>query len=453
MKKAALMGVILLLAGVITFTLLRHRPSSNVQLVKFNGVEYVTNITKGYLDWQSAIDFTNKINAIPVREKDILYCLPSHAEESALIIQTKELTDKILNVRVDSLGAYIDEHLATLNVNGSEQLVAHWLSTATKEDFLHLQSVFVSDSLSKKTIEQLKGIGKYASGIGLIVDSQSSNVYELQEVIKPSWMWLSEVTVTPEMANQWDRMDRLESLILTEVKMDQVGFEHLKNLKSLYIESPDSITFSQLGQLPKGLSTLQISNSDIRDLDFLKDKSQLKEITFNHCTLLKDIRSLEKLPHITSVALANCDSIADLTPLLGLKKLDWFAPPKNISEQQLATVIHTSPNIQSLVLMDCKQIKSLHLLKDAHKLSCLTMISTPMEADSLLRFKNLKYLAYGAGNSNDSLSIAKLRKEMPNTLVVAAEPFCMGTGWLIVFFVLLVILTLLVVKLKNSISA
>jgi hypothetical protein len=453
MKKAGLIGVILLLTGVITFTLLRHRPSANVQLVKFNGVENVTNITKGYLDWQSDIDPSNKMNAVPVGKKDILYCLPTHAEEAALIIQNKELSDKILNVRTDSLGVYVDEHLATLNVNENEHLVSNWLNAATKEDIRYLQSVFVSDSLSDKTIQQLKEIRKYASGIGLIIDSESCNLSELQEVLKPSWMWLSEVMVSPDVANQWSKMDELESLILTEVKMDQLKLEDLKNLKALYIDSPDSITFSQLSELPKGLSTLQISNADIVNLDFLKDKSQLKEITFNHCALLKDIGSVGKLPHLTSVVLANCDSIADLTPLLGLTDLVWFTPPTSISEQQLSSVIHTSPNIQSLVLMDCKQIKSLHLLKDAHLLSCLTMISTPMEADSLLGFKNLKYLAYGAGNSNDSLSIAKLRKEMPNTLVVAAEPFCMGTGWLIVFFVLLIALTLLVVKLKNKIIA
>lgn len=451
MKKAGLIVSIILLTGVITFTLLRHRPSGNVHLVKFKGVENVTNITKGYFDWLSSINYADQINAIPAQEQDILYCLPSQGEDAVLIIQHKKQSDQPLNVRFDSLGVYVDNHLGTLF--WGSPAASHWLGTSTKEDLRSLQSVFIADSLSGSDIRPLEKIATFNSDIGLIIDSESGHLEELLQVLKPSWMWLSDLTIRAEAATRLNQMDHLHSLILTEVKMDQVSLDGLKNLKSLHIDSPDSVTFSQLSQWSGNLTSLHISNAEIRDLDFLPEKTQLKEITFNNCPLLKDIRALGKLPQLKTVSLANCDSIPDLTPLMELKNLRWFAPSKNINEQQLASILHSSPNLQSLVLVDCQQIKSLHQIRDSHKLSFLTLISTPLPPDSLIRFKNLKYLAYGVDHSKDSLSLARLQKEMPNTLVTAAEPFCMGTGWLIVFFGMLIALALVGVHVKHRFSA
>lgn len=453
MKKAGLIVSIILLTGVITFTLLTHRTSSNVQLVKFKGIENVANLSKGHLDWMSTTESTKEINAIPAQENDLIYGLSSGNDEGFFVIQIKKQTDKVLNVRMDTLGAYIDERLATLVLDDNESAVSKWLSRCTKDDIRHLQSVFISDSLTENNFQELRKIGKYNSGIGLIIETPSNYAYELQDELKPSWLWLSDLNMSSKGVEYLNKLDHLEYLILTDVRLEKVTFDGLKKLKMLYIDNPDSITFTQLNELPKGLTTLQISNSDIMDLGFLNGNTRLKELTFNHCPLLRDISSLEKFPHVNALSLAKCDSILDLKPINGLKELKWFAPPKNITGQQLNSIIKTSPNIQSLVLMDCQNIKSLNLLKDAHKLSYLALISTPIAPDSLIQFKDLHYLTYEADNSNDSLSIARLQKAMPNTLITAAEPFCMGTGWLIVFFALLILLTLLAVKVRNRISA
>lgn len=447
------MGIILLLSGVIAYFLLLPKSSDNVQLVKFKGMESVTNLTKGDFDWLSSIKDADKVNAIPAQQNDLIYGMASENTEAAFILQLRQGNDKILNIRFDSLGAYVDDKLVTLVVNQNEKAVSRWLNTSTKEDFRQLQSVMILDSLSENTFQQLKEIGKSTSGIGLMIDSDSGYLYKLQEELKPSWLWLDNVTINPETVNLWNKLDNLKYLTLIEVKMDQVKFDELKNLKTLHIDSPDSLTLSHLSHLPKGLSNLQISNSDMRDLNFLDGSAQLDEIIVNHCDWLRDISSLKKFSHLKTLSLADCDSIADLSPLLKLKNLTWFAPPKNISEQQLAAILNNSPAIESLVLVDCDHLKSLDMLKDSRKLSCLVLNATPMAADSLVRFKNLKYLAYGEGNSNDSLAIVRLQKEMPNTLVTASEPFCLSTGWLIVFFVLLMLFTLVAVKLKNKVSA
>lgn len=457
MKKAGLIASIILLTGVIAFYLLSRKSSDNVQLVKFKGVGYITNLTKGHFDWVSSIDYADdyadKVNAVPAQKNDFLYCLSEENSQVALFIQNRKQTDKIANLRFDSLGVYVDGQLATLNINQNEEEVSNWLRTSGKEEIRNLQSVYISDSLSENTIEELKKIGKSTSDIGLIMDFDGSYLYELQEALNPSWLWLSSVEIMPDGASDWNITDNLESLTLTDTKMGQIKFEDFKKLKMLHIDDLDSTMLPQLGQLPKSLSSLQISNSGIRDLDFLGNSLQLKEVVINHCPLLKDISSLEKFSHLTTLSLADCDSIADLKPLSGLKELTWFAPPKNISEQQLASVFNSSPNIESLVLVDCQQIKSLHRLKDFQKLSFLTLISTSLAPDSLARFKNLKYLAYGNNASSDSLSIASLQRELPNTLVTAAEPFCMGTGWLILFFGLILAAAVVAVKVKNKVSA
>lgn len=453
MKKAGLIGIIILLIGVIVFFLLLPKSSDNIQLVRFKGAENVTNLTKGHFDWLSSVKQAGKVNAVPARLNDLIYCVSPDETEVALIIQNRQQRGEILNVRFDSLGAYLNDHLATLVVNQNDKAVSHWVSTSTKEDLQQLQSVLINDSLSENTFQELKKLGKSASGIGLMIDSDTSYFYKLQEALNPSWLWLSNMTVGPEVANLWNKSDHLDNLTLSEVNMNQISLESLKNLKTLHIDDPDSISQSQLSHLPKGLLSLQISNSDLRDLNFLRGHSKLDEIIINHCALLSDISSLAGLVHLKTLSLANCDSISDLNPIMELKELTWFAPPQNITEQQLAAILNNSPNMESLVLEGCYNIKNLDVLKNSRRLSCFTLISTPVAADSLARFKNLKYLAYGKGDSKDSLSIAQLQKEMPNTLVTAAEPFCLSSGWLIVFFALLILFTLVAVKVKNKVSA
>lgn len=453
MKKAGLIVSIILLTGVITFTLLRHRSSSNVQLVKFKGIENITNISKGHLEWMSINHYGNRMNAIPAQQNDFIYGLSSQDDEGFFVIQNKEQTDKVLNVRFDSLGAYLDEHLVTLFFHENERAVTQWLSQSTQEDFRHLQSVYISDGLTENNFQKLKEMGKYTSGIGLIMDTESQYTEALLQALKPSWLWFGSVKISAEGQESMKKIKDLESLILIDANIRGLTFGGFKKLNMLHIVDPDTIIPLQFTDLPKTLTALQISEAAIRDVNFLKDNTQLMELAFNNCSLLRDISALENFPRLQALSFASCDSIPDLTPLNSLKNLKWFAPPRNISEQQLASIINASPNLQTLVLVDCQQVKSLHLIENAHKLSYLALISTPLIADSLVRFKNLKYLAYGAGHSNDSISIARLQKEMPNTLVTAAEPFCLSTAWLIVFFVMLMALVLTGIKLKNRIRA
>lgn len=459
MKKAGLIGIILLLAGVITFYLLLHKPSVHENLVKFKGQVAVTNFSKGYLDWASGSGFTDTISALPAQKNDLIaFFPPDEDEDYFLMIQNKKPEDKVLNVRMDSLGLYLDGKLVSLVLNENENAFLKWINNSKKEDILHLQSVILSDSLSDTVLKGIEKIGQTSKGIGLFLNQNSDRGFEALKYLNPTWLWLN-TELDSLMSDQLYKNKNLESLILSEGSNHQINLSRLSRLKSLQFIEPDSADLIQLGQLPKNVTSLQVISSNLKDLSFIQNNLHLEELKINHCNSLKDISSLNKLPHLKVLSLVGCDTIADLGPLSGLKELTWLGLPASITEIELASIVNNSPDIETLILLNSRHLKSLDKLKNLNKLSYLAILDTDIVPDSLFRFQQLKYLAYGH-NSNDSIQSARdsvnviaLKKAMPHTLVTAAEPFCLSTGWLIVFFALLILFTFIAVKIKNKVSA
>jgi len=453
MKKAGLMGIIILLTAIIAFYLLWSKPSNSIQLVKFQGVENAANLSKGYFDWMTSVDSTQKMNAIPAQENDLIYFISGKEDnnDKAFIMRNLHPTNQILHIRFDSLGTYLDDKLVGFSIEKDNHAVDQWLSKSSNVDLKNLQLVGVSDSLTENNFQQLEKIGKANSSLGMIMDTDDPSLARVQEILNPSWLWLTDGKVTSEMFSQWNKTDHLECLVLISAEMREARWDGMKKLKNLYIEDTDSATDAQLGQLPKWLTSLQISNSGIHNLNFLEGHTQLKELSLNFCNELTNISALARLPHLTALSLANCDSL-DLEPLLGLKELKWFSPPASITEQQLGSIVHNNPDLETLALVDCSNIKSLDRIKSQHKLAYMALVSTRVVPDSLYRFKELKYLAYRPQDKKDTTHMADLQKQLPNTLVTTAEPFCMGSAWLIVFIGLIILISLIAIRVKSNFS-
>jgi hypothetical protein len=449
MKKAGLMGLIILLTGIIACTMLVGKSSDTISLLKFKGVGYILNFSKGNFS-VSSHSVKDDVVAVPACKNDILYCLPLDSKKGdALILRVKQLNDETASIAFDSIGCRINDRLVFLNLSSASA----WLKSATRQDIEYLQLVGVSDSLSEDITQELKRKANWLpSDVGLLIDSKTNYLDELQGLLKPSWIWIGNTNLTSNQINKWNEIHPVEFMVLGE-SLGEINFKDFKKLDRLLLVELDSVSITRLDQLPQDISSLHVNKSRISNLDFIKSYAKVKELTFIDCASLRDIGSLNRLPHLKILSLADCDSIPDLSPVAELKELTWFAPPKNISEQQLASIVKNAPNLESLELINCHHIRSLHMLKDLHQLAYLRVQGTPVAEDSLFSFQHLKYLAYGSKESDDSTSVVKLQTKLPHTTVMASEPFCLSTGWLIVFFVLLILFTAIAVSIKNKVKA
>jgi hypothetical protein len=295
----------------------------------------------------------------------------------------------------------------------------------------------IADSLTENCLPGIKRIAESGTHPGMLISKDQKITPELIRLIKPVWIYTGDDGSDSIAINAIYETKNLELLALEKVKINFVRLSGLPKLKSLILSGPDSVTISQLDRLPDRISSLQIIDSKLKDLYFLKPSSKLKEFNLISSDL-QNIESLRNCEGLEVLSLIDCDSVPDLNPLSALHHLKWLAPPWNINDQDLETIVRNSPEIETLVLYDCKYLKSLAPLKRLPKLSNLSLLGTTIEPDSLVQFQKLKYLCFHSDQDTDSLNVIKLQSKMPGTLVVPAEPFCMGSGWILVFFLLLI---------------
>lgn len=430
MKKFILIAVIIFLAGVIATYLFFGESESTVRLIKLKATSGCYNLTKNYCIFSSGIT-VDSITATPATERDLI-----SFESDEFIYQVKKEDGDFLNFRSDSMKVFLNDKLISVVIekgNGSYD----WLKTCTKEEVKNLRSIFIADSIPDDCMPGIKRFAEYTSNLGLYVDNRQKNLPELIKLLDPIWIFPGENCTESGSLNAIYESKNLEMIALSAEDIDMSRLSELPKLRSVMVFKLDSSSILKFEQLPENVTSLEIFDSEIGTLNFLEGCTKLRELNLISCPV-QNIQALKNLTELQVLSLIGCDSIADLSPLSTLNKLKWLTPPWNINEKDLEPIVRNSPDIETLNLCGCKYLKSLTALRQLKRLSNLSIVDTPIESDSLVQFQKLKFLSFDSGQDTDSLNIIKLRTKMPNTLVIPAEPFCMGSGWLIVFFVLVI---------------
>ncbi len=430
MKKLILVSVIVFLVGLIAFYLYFNMPEPTVRLIRIKGPSGCYNFTKNYSSFSLGIS-VDSITATPAEENDLI-----SIESEEFFYQVRKEDGEYLNFRNDSMKTYLNDKLISIIIdrsNGSYD----WLRTCTREEVKNLRSIFITDSIPDNCMPGIKRIAESTSNLGLYIQKSLKNRSELVVLFNPIWIFPEEIGQDTDFINAIFKSSHLEMLYISANELDMSRLSKLPKLKSLMVNDLDSSSIYKFEQLPENISSLEIFESDIVNLNFLEGCTKIRELNITS-SRLQNIQALSNLPDLEVLSLINCDSIADLRPLSKLHHLKWITPPWNIDEIDLENIVKNSPNIETLVLNGCKHLKSLAPLKQLTRLTNLSIISTPIEADSLVQFQKLKYLSFHTGLETDSLNLIKLKSMMSGTLVIPAEPFCMGSGWLLEFFLLLI---------------
>jgi hypothetical protein len=431
MKKYGLILVIILLAGIIATYLFLNEPRTNVHLIKIKGISDVCNYTKNYLGF-SLESNDDSITATPATENDMIMLSDN------LIYQFRERDGEYLKFRQDSIQVFLNDTLFSVMIENGKSS-ATWLKTFTLDNVRHLRFIQLVDSIPDDYMPDIKRLSESALEATFIVLANQNNFLEVLKTAKHIWLFADDSISDLTTKNAIYDCKNIELMSIRGDNLDVSRLSGLPRLKTLMISDLDSAAVKKLSKLPDQISSLEIFGSDAEDLNFLESNGHLKELNLISCNSLNNIASLKSLKKLKILSLLDCDSIADLSPLFSLNNLIWLAPPWNIQENDLRSIVENSPDLESLVLWQCKYLNSLNSLKQLDRLAYLSMVKTPVLPDSLIKFQNLKYLAYHFDKKTDSLSIKQLERQMPNTLVIPAEPFCMGTGWLLLFFAFLMV--------------
>jgi hypothetical protein len=116
--------------------------------------------------------------------------------------------------------------------------------------------------------------------------------------------------------------------------------------------------------------------------------------------------------------------------LPGVKELMVF---KNDHLQAfIDNISQKKPDCVALDMFATDQKIDLSPLLTLKKLETLTLIDADsIAADPLKEMKQLKLLSYSTDSTNMDSTISVLKAALPNTVVVANDGLCLGSGWLI----------------------
>lgn len=94
-------------------------------------------------------------------------------------------------------------------------------------------------------------------------------------------------------------------------------------------------------------------------------------------------------------------------------------------------MVRQKPDCESLEIFADSKPLDLTPLQSLKKLEALTLIDADsISIEPLLQMKQLKLISYSTDSTNMDSTIAVLQAALPNTVVVANDGLCLGSGWL-----------------------
>ncbi len=407
--------------------------SSNIVRVEGAGLS-AGNLSLGYVRWWTTPAEGNA-GALPVRDGDLMH----------LAVQGKDAdkTEKFiapwrpedggkLSFKMDGPCLVLGERVVSLILE-KDAAGWDWLAKASKEELAALRFVTINDAIPEGRYGLFEKLAQVNPHVGL--DVYSSAILARVPSLDPRWLMMGLKKIAQADLDAVVKRKAIETLLLNmeNTDLNLQGLTSLPNLRHLMLAKCESAK-TAMPDLPR-LESLTILDSNLQDLTFLKPLTGLKELNFTLATVIS-LRGIEALPQLEELGI-HCKDKAplDCAPLDSLKRLRWVAFGPCVSPDQFARVVQTHPDLQVVEVLKCEGIKSLAPLTSLRDLKALVFLPMPAEKDnevSIEPFKQMKELRLLVLSKEVFKErpgdVAELRGELPGCVIAEGEPFCLGSG-------------------------
>ncbi|MGD1001297.1 MAG: hypothetical protein ABSA67_11445 [Candidatus Brocadiia bacterium] len=391
------------------------------------------NFSLGYMRWLTAPADGNP-GALLVRDGDLLYVKleGKDADKEDFIVPWRLDDGAKLSLKMEGPCLILGERVVSL-VLGKDAAGWDWLAKASKGDLAALQFVKVDGAIPDDRYGLFEKLAQVNPHVGLAVPG--SAVLARVPSLDPRFLMLEDGPVAQADLDALAKRNAIETLQLSleNADLNLQGLAALPKLRRLMLEKHESAK-TALPDLPR-LESLTFYDSTLQDLTPLKPLTGLKELNITLGTTIS-LKGIEALPQLQEVGVNCKDKKAlDCAPLDGLKRLRWLALGPCVSADEFVRVVQTHPDLQVVEVLGCEGIKSLAPLASLHELKALVFLPTPAEKDnevSIEPFKQMKQLRLlvlsEEAFKEKPGDLAELRAELPGCVIAEGEPFCLGSG-------------------------
>jgi hypothetical protein len=309
-----------------------------------------------------------------------------------------------------------------------------WLGHATPDEKQSLRTVAVGDSLEPMHRRLLEDLAAHNPTLHLYAE-RAEVLPPLLSMFDPSGLFWERGDILGEHREALAGEQALESLMISGNEVSDLSFlAQLPDLEHLFIADWDPTDAGPLPDSLPDLKSLILAEAEFADLAALGVQPELEELIIYDCHGSEesgelDISRISDLPDLRLVAFRACE-VQDLSPLVGLPRLEWLGLPQNLNQTQLEEVVGALPRLVFLELLDSDEVVDLSPLNRMEALKGL-LIGSGAPPEPLFEMDHLQYLAVMAEGSSGSFPeevVPQLMAELPETVIGRVEPFCLGSG-------------------------
>ncbi|HET6442879.1 MAG TPA: leucine-rich repeat domain-containing protein [Phycisphaerae bacterium] len=420
-----------------------------LRVVKVEGAAVCYNHTLAPFSWM--VSEEGRPAGLLARDGDLLAFLiatsPKKTPGDPLFLSYRATDGAALAVALEDE----DERLLlagkTVSVLLKDEATWEWLGQASEEDLKGLRLLYMEETVDAAQFEILKKVAKTNPAIDLWLEPREApptgeegaaappavEPADALRLFRPRLLSIPAATLAAETEQVRTSLEDVEVLMLGNAEGESLDFlAHLPRLRTLLLSkwSPEQ---SPLPKKMKSLKSLILGKSP-SGLSPLADFPQLEQLTLTGDNA-EDLSPLAKLPKLHILSLAGCEKVTDLGPLKNLP-LEYLSFPPKISQQEFDAVIKDHSGLKAVELFNCENVKDIAALKGLKDLKALVLIKPAFEGEKhladLKELKGLRLLVLPPWEGEEAnAKIAELQKALPDCLITAGKPLCLGSGWIL----------------------
>lgn len=456
--KNTIVLCMLLICIFFSFIACIHLESStykqeNVFLVNIGGDCFTMNMSLSFVMWSSRT-CGDAGQAIPVYNRDLLAVTFKDRDDIPLFIQYDKKYGNTLVFHYESEnnpGFLYSMNDSVIQVNLiDDPVVWQWLEDASRNDLAGIRTLLFAEDIDPSRFTLLEKIAKVNNHPGIYLKN-AGTLKNILTLFQPDWIYIENWNLDDEHE---DVLDEVYPLLEKQKNLKTVYFQSnsgnpdheyaflssIPGLKSVMLSSA-VINQAPAKSLPDNVHHLEelliagIDGEEVSDISIIKELANLKRIRFIGSAITGNIEDLYSLPGITTLSFtgSNVRHFPDVKEWPGIK---WFSFPANTDQAYFTAFCEKNPGIEYLEIPGCENIDDLSPLMYVNNLKGLILMDMEIDDYSpLYKLKNLAFLILPASlfKENGDNEIEELKNELPDTEIVCGEPFCLGSGWIVLF--------------------
>ncbi len=401
-------------------------------VIETKGLKHAVNFS--LMTWIAGSQ-SKGVTAVLLRDRDPLFVELSEENDAWMPYHWNDGSP--LSVITDEHGILLNGKRVVIDLSEDEHGL-DWLGRADPREIADLRACALegpSGEVGKPICEALGKIYRAKPDMAWAVEGNEA-LRRVLDLFEPRWLMIERDT--PLLVKDMELISKEQNLEYLSCGVFEIGdgvsLQFPKSLHTLVLSKWDP---EKTGPLPKNLKSLRaltILNSDMRDLAGVVSLEELEELHLVSCPKLTDLSALKEKRSLKALTLTDCKRLSDLSAIKDLKNLRWLGLPPGISQAQFDELMGTHPGLRVLELVRCKNIKDIKAVGSLKQLESLVVLDGRVDHAKLKDLKKLRFLALSEESFEEAGHIEAIKKAHAGVLIVQAEPFCLGSGWILLLW-------------------